>query len=725
MLSQSDAGAQPAVSSSRSRRGSVLEYGSKPKQPYRSERPRGTEPARRGSDPSPFMKKDSAPKLRRNRSNRRSVESKNANTANYGLDEEEERRQHNKRMIADAELPKHLVNDSWWRKVFGCEARNLLNNYPPLARAYLQLEWYKQHYSGGFKNPYHYSEIPWVPPIKKQASMSLPKKGESMKFNADPEALIDEAPVPKPVLALLQAGLWTQVIALMWRHLLKIKQYWWVYLIGLVFMCAAWGLPIITLNSDKKLEDLFQTSKMSKINSADNAKKLVDDISYVWAAAGIWQTIFLGAHVVANVSTLIGERMAGTRDALTVAHCRGAAYYVSTFLDIILWALQSGIIGFVFAIALFNNLDKGTEISVYYGLSCFFMHLSFVIFGCVCSTLFKEKWGYKVVLLMYSLNLLPFIANVPKMSLNLRDGWLFLPAQYIVEMLQCLSTPDNTRVIILFELDNDLPMHVGDDGILSPAFSDFYIRLGMCAGYTLILWFLYMYMNEVNKDVGARKWHFPLTFCCKRRVKAEENIGHEHPWYLEQEVNADLVRLAREHKCASVVNWNVSQKVQGIDKDVLKNVSFTMYEGEIFVLMGQKKSGKSALLNSLAGLITPKSGEFSVYGETTTGVPNDFGACAQKDFLWDHLTVKQHMRMYAKMKGVDLTDKDIETSLEELRLYHEVDRVASHLSVTDKRRLGVALAFIGNPKLIILDQPTQGTYFNIIISNTHKKIQKL
>ena len=386
----------------------------------------------------------------------KSVERKADNTTGaYGQDEEAERRRHNRRTLEQygpPRVPRKLVNDSWWRRCFGCETRNILDDYPPLARAYLCIQWYSEHSPLSSANPYHYEITPFIPAITKKNTFELPHRvgheGE-IEFKRSPnnnaaeihhQAEETDQMLPKPVLSNFRAGLWSQVGTLMFKDLVAVKKKWLMFLIGYILLAASLIAPMAVLYEHAALKNMYSQPTV----------QIVNQIRYVWAASGIWQVICVGFHVVMTITSLIGERMSGTRDALSAAKCRGAAYYLATFLETFFWALLSGVTGFGCAIGFFNSLQQGDQLAGYYGIACFCLHMSFVFFGCVFSTLFNHQWGIKLVLLIYTANLLPFIANIPNITLDLNVGgsysiWLFLPAEYILQMYKCISNPGNSQ----------------------------------------------------------------------------------------------------------------------------------------------------------------------------------------------------------------------------------------------------------------------------------------
>eukprot|EP00398_MALV-I-01_sp_L67-1_P000040 gene40-457_t len=482
---------------------------------------------------------------------------------------------------------------------------------------------------------------------------------------------------PVPPLAFAQASFWRQLWVLLRKDIAVALRSWPWYLVGYLLVVFGWFLPCIILDT----EDVLRKQDESAFKYDPDAAESAD---YAFAAGGIWQTALLLFPTLFCIIGLTSDKVTGTRDALKATNIRGSVYYFVTLLELMGGACISFLAALIAGLCTFGEVDNYFALSFYYGLAAFLMHFSFLTFACIFSAIFQYEWGYKIVVLVYSLNFFPFIALIPKANLDLKGGWCFLPAQYIVFMFQAIANPSGGRDNITLQNPEGDPV--------SPTLDDFWAWWAGSLIYTLAAFCFFMYFTEVMKSMDPRKWYFPFAsriyqewFCPKRLGDDDpEQLGHEHPWYLEQEITNHLLQLACAHKCVSVVDVSATRKGRsGKQEEVLKNISFTMYEGEIFVVMGQSESGKSTLLNSIAGLWKPDAGESSVYGHMSHGVPHDFGYCPQSDTLWPKLTVKQHMQFYASIKGLPMSDDAIYGILDELNIPHDIDRLVGSISYTE------------------------------------------
>lgn len=147
-------------------------------------------------------------------------------------------------------------------------------------------------------------------------------------------------------------------------------------------------------------------------------------------------------------------------------------------------------------------------------------------------------------------------------------------------------------------------------------------------------------------------------------------------------------------------------------KKALKGVSFFIDQGECFGLLGGNGAGKTTLISILTGVFSPSSGSATVAGfeinSEMDGVQSQIGVCPQFDIFYPELTTREHLLFYARLKGVQNEKEAVKKTLEEMGLSSVADRQSRNLSGGMRRRLSMGIAIIGDPKIIILDEPTTG-----------------
>jgi ABC-type multidrug transport system ATPase subunit len=146
--------------------------------------------------------------------------------------------------------------------------------------------------------------------------------------------------------------------------------------------------------------------------------------------------------------------------------------------------------------------------------------------------------------------------------------------------------------------------------------------------------------------------------------------------------------------------------------EAVKNLSFTVNEGDVYGFLGQNGAGKSTTLRMLLKLITPTTGNFYFSGKKIETGDNtmlkETGAIIERPDLYKYLSAYDNLYIFAKMSGIKVTRQVIMDQLEMVGLADRYKSKAKTFSQGMKQRLGIAIALVHQPKLIILDEPTNG-----------------
>lgn len=143
----------------------------------------------------------------------------------------------------------------------------------------------------------------------------------------------------------------------------------------------------------------------------------------------------------------------------------------------------------------------------------------------------------------------------------------------------------------------------------------------------------------------------------------------------------------------------------------VNDLSMAVPENCVYGFLGPNGAGKSTTLKMILGLIQPSQGSIKIFGKVMNSanrlsILRQTGSLIENPGGYGHLTGLENMQIIQKLKGV--SEAEIAPALKTVRLYDQRDKKLSNYSLGMKQRLGIAMAILGNPKLLILDEPTNG-----------------
>ncbi|XP_063714501.1 ATP-binding cassette sub-family A member 2-like isoform X3 [Symsagittifera roscoffensis] len=179
-------------------------------------------------------------------------------------------------------------------------------------------------------------------------------------------------------------------------------------------------------------------------------------------------------------------------------------------------------------------------------------------------------------------------------------------------------------------------------------------------------------------------------------------------------VDRNLFETEPDDLVLGVAIKSLSKKYKSAGKYALRGLTLNMYEGQITALLGHNGAGKSTTMSILCGVQPPSHGTAKIYNKDIRfqmdAIRQEMGMCPQHNVLFDNLTVEEHLYLFANLKLPSASKEQINVEVE--RLLHDMDlptdrhTLVRKLSSGVQRKLSVAMTFIGDPKLIILDEPT-------------------
>ena len=143
------------------------------------------------------------------------------------------------------------------------------------------------------------------------------------------------------------------------------------------------------------------------------------------------------------------------------------------------------------------------------------------------------------------------------------------------------------------------------------------------------------------------------------------------------------------------------------NKHILNQINIHVPEGKIYCIMGPNGAGKSTLLKMISGIEKPTEGDINFKGENWKREDlKTIGSLIEEPGLFDNLTVEDNIKLKLKLHHVE--NKDQEQILNTLGFGDHNQEKVKGFSTGMRQRLGIALAFMGNPDLVVLDEPTNG-----------------
>ena len=155
---------------------------------------------------------------------------------------------------------------------------------------------------------------------------------------------------------------------------------------------------------------------------------------------------------------------------------------------------------------------------------------------------------------------------------------------------------------------------------------------------------------------------------------------------------------------------NLSKQFSKIN--AVNDISFTVHQGDIYGFLGQNGAGKSTTIRMLLTLIKPNSGSIKIFGKdlqhNKKEILKNIGALIEKPDVYKFLTAYQNLKIFAQLSGCKVSREMLMNQLEMVGLANRAHDVVKTFSQGMKQRLGIAIALVHNPDLVILDEPTNG-----------------
>jgi ABC-type multidrug transport system ATPase subunit len=197
-----------------------------------------------------------------------------------------------------------------------------------------------------------------------------------------------------------------------------------------------------------------------------------------------------------------------------------------------------------------------------------------------------------------------------------------------------------------------------------------------------------------------------------------ERTRVENLWSTRNSSSQVLKELPQSAAAAAILLYNLRKiypsKNGNQPKIAVHNLSLAIDRCECFGLLGPNGAGKTTTIRMMEGFLDPSSGDILIEG---LSIPGDIesiyglmGACPQHDLLWEGLTAREHLLFYGRLKnlGGAILKRAVDDGLRSVNLFDVGDNLVSSYSGGMKRRLSVAIALMGDPLVVYLDEPSTG-----------------
>ncbi|TPX55599.1 hypothetical protein PhCBS80983_g05191 [Powellomyces hirtus] len=257
------------------------------------------------------------------------------------------------------------------------------------------------------------------------------------------------------------------------------------------------------------------------------------------------------------------------------------------------------------------------------------------------------------------------------------------------------------------------------------------------AAETAVLLLLAVYFSHIlPSEYGIRKkWHYPVSqlfssssprlgpgsdFAATSKHSQQHSYTAVENSREDDDVRAERTRVENSQyppNCPLVINAlhkAYPARHNTPAKQAVRSISLALAPSQVFGLLGPNGAGKTTLISILTGLYSPTSGSATIAGyDIRTHIHEIYkliGVCPQFDLLWGELSVLDHLLFYARLKGVTSSQEaaTARRCLTDVKLNGFENRLVSGLSGGEKRRLSIAIALVGDPKVVFLDEPTTG-----------------
>ncbi|KAL2515977.1 ABC transporter A family member 2 [Forsythia ovata] len=453
---------------------------------------------------------------------------------------------------------------------------------------------------------------------------------------------------------------------------------------------------------------------------------------------------------VFQIAALITEKELKLRQAMTIMGLYDTAYWLSWLtwegISTLLSSLFTVLFGMMFQYDFFLRNSFAVVFLLFFLFQLNMTAFAFMLSAFISKSCSSTAVGYSIFIVVFMTQIVTGFGfpYSDKFSNTYRIVWSFFPPNLLAQGLQLLSnataTPQDPGVSW-----NGRTKCSPNDTECIITINEIYIWLSA----TSFVWFVFAiyFDNSIPNTSGVRKsvlyflspgyWTGKggnkvedRSICsCSGSVPSVETTVPDDEDVLEEE------NIVKRQASECSVDSRVAVQIRGLVKTytgatkigcckctrtspyhALKGLWVNFPTDQLFCLLGPNGAGKTTAINCLTGITPVTSGDALIYGysiRSSTGMSNirrTIGVCPQSDILWDALSGEEHLYLFASIKGLPPASIEavVQKLLAEVKLTEAAKMRAGSYSGGMRRSLGVAIALIGEPKLVILDEPTTG-----------------
>jgi len=455
---------------------------------------------------------------------------------------------------------------------------------------------------------------------------------------------------------------------------------------------------------------------------------------------------------VIQMNEVVMERELKLRQALQAMGLHDTAYWLSWHMYQSGMALLFGffiwVFGMIFQLKMFHKNDFGIVFLTFWLFGQAMVGLGFLVGSFLSRSAQAVTAGFAIFLVGFVLYFMISFANFPyggnsvtpfsyETNITTKNLTRKTSSDVVLEPLLALAPPT-----LLIKCIGDMGEATAADTAKGIRFNDAYsyctlanacnpdYSIGNCWGCFIALYIIYsllglFFENVLPDAMGVRK--SPLYFCSPSYWGLTQATVKDKVMVIEASTDEDVIaeeNLARQRENQPMASSSAIE-IRGLRATftrggksfhAVKCPWYCVGKRQLFALLGPNGAGKTTTINMLTGFLPPTDGNALVFGETVSHpsgmakIRKFMGMCPQFDILWDNLSAKEHLVLFGTIKGLkaDSITAEANKRIEEVRLTESANQRAGAFSGGMKRRLSVAVALIGNPEVVYLDEPTTG-----------------